>query len=96
MTGRLLAVLLFAGPAAAEDRALTFERDVRPVLRAEAHLSYRVPTADPTRVTFAWADAAGSHTAEHTFAGTPGGPAWLVPTGAKVETQWVEMAPAGR
>lgn len=66
----------------------------RAVLRAEAHLSYQVPTADPTRVTFAWSDAAGEHTAEHVFAA--GDPGWAVPTGAKVETKWVELAPAGR
>lgn len=60
--------------------------------RAEAHLAYRVAT-DPTRVTFAWSDAAGEHTAAHTFAGRPGDEPWAIPTGTGVRTRWVEFEP---
>jgi hypothetical protein len=64
--------------------------------RAEVHLAYRPPVADATRVTFAWTDAAGDHTAAHTFAGTPGEGPWTVPTGKAVKTRWVEFAPVAR
>jgi len=60
--------------------------------RAEAHVEYKLPKKDATKVTFAYSDAAGEHTAEHTFAGTAGEPAWTVPTGKGVKTKWVEFA----
>jgi hypothetical protein len=59
--------------------------------RAEAHLSYRVPTADATDITFAWSDDTGDHTATHRFTGKPGESAWSVPTGKGARTRWVEM-----
>ncbi len=61
--------------------------------RAELHLAYRVPTADATAVTFAWADDTGDHTAAHTFTGKPDEPAWTLATGTNVRTKWVEMKP---
>jgi len=64
--------------------------------RAEMHLVYKLPRQDATQVTFAWADAGGDRTAAHTFAGTPGEPAWTVPTGKAVRTKWVEFAPVVR
>lgn len=63
--------------------------------RAELHLSYKLPTRDATGVTFAWTDAAGEHTAGHTFAGTSDAP-WTVPTGKSTRTKWVEFAPVVR
>ena len=64
--------------------------------RAELHLAYKLPTQDGTRVTFAYSDAAGDHTADHTFAGTPGEEAWTVPTGKNTRTKWVEFGVAGK
>ncbi len=62
--------------------------------RAEAHLAYRTPSLDATKVTFAWTDQGGAQRATHMF--TPGAPTWQVPTGRQVKTQWVEMEPAAR
>jgi hypothetical protein len=59
--------------------------------RAEVHLVYRTPGSDATRVTFAWKDDRGRHRAAHRFAKGKG--AWKVPTGRRVETQWVEFTP---
>lgn len=64
------------------------------VARAELHLGYRVATADPTAVTFAWSDDTGDHTASHTFVGKPDDKMWTVPTGKYARTKWVEMKPA--
>lgn len=67
----------------------------RSYLRAEAHLIYRVPNVDATRVTFAWTDDRGRHQASHEF--TPGADApWQIPTGRSVRTHWVEFMPVGR
>ncbi len=65
----------------------------KPFVRAEVHVAYRPAAKDPTRVTYAWDDATGPHTATHTFTGAAGEPAWTVPTGTGVRTRWVEMAP---
>jgi hypothetical protein len=65
----------------------------KPYARAELHLAYRLPRADATDVTFAWADDAGDHTAAHTFTGGPGEGPWAIPTGRNVRTKWVEMKP---
>jgi hypothetical protein len=64
--------------------------------RCEAHLVYRAPGGDGTKVTFAWKDDGGRHQESHVFArGAQGEPSiWKLPTGKKVETLWVEMAPA--
>jgi hypothetical protein len=59
--------------------------------RAEVHLAYAVPKADPTAVTFAWTDDAGDHLAGTVFLGKPGEMPWTVPTGKGVRTKWVEM-----
>ena len=57
-------------------------------------MTYQLPANDATRVTFAWADSTGDHTAEHTFIGALGEKSWTVPTGKNVRTKWVEFAPA--
>jgi hypothetical protein len=61
------------------------------ILRAEAHLVYRTPVKDSTRVTFSWMDDAGAHRKSHVF---PPGAAqdWQLETGANVDTRWVEYA----
>jgi hypothetical protein len=64
--------------------------------RAELHLTYQLLRNDATRVTFAWADSTGDHTAEHTFTGALGEKTWTVPTGKNVRTKWVEFAPVAR
>jgi hypothetical protein len=62
------------------------------ILRAEAHLVYRTPSEDATKVTFDWGDRAGKHRASHVFA--PGVPAtWALETGKGVTTWWVEFEP---
>ena len=61
--------------------------------RCEAHLVYRTPGADGTKVTFAWTDAAGEHQSAHTFPATGKADPWKVPTGKDTRTRWVEFAP---
>lgn len=64
----------------------------RRIHRAEAHLVYRTPSSDATRVTFDWGDRAGTHRESHVF--PPGAPAtWVVPTGRNTTTWWVEFEP---
>jgi hypothetical protein len=63
----------------------------RQYLRAEAHLVYRTKSQDRTRVTFAWADAAGDHAASHVFNAAEG--EWKVPTQAGTRTKWVQFEP---
>ncbi len=66
-------------------------------LRAEAHLIYRVPGRDATRVTFDWTDEAGPHRASRVFPAGATPAAWDVPTGKGVRTRWVAFeAVAGR
>jgi len=62
------------------------------IRRAEAHLVYRTPAKDLTRVTFYWTDDAGDHREGHDF---PAGraPDWELRTGRNVVTRWVEYAP---
>jgi hypothetical protein len=64
-------------------------------LRAEAHLVYRTPDTDGTRVTYAWTDATGPHQATNTFPArsVPAGAGWTVATAKDVTTRWVEMEP---
>jgi hypothetical protein len=62
--------------------------------RAEAHLVYRTPARDATRVTFDWVDDAGPRREAHVFpAGTP--PPWDLKTGKNVVTRWVEYETVG-
>jgi hypothetical protein len=66
----------------------------KPILRAEAHLIYRTASADPTRITCAWNDKEGLHTASKVLPSTAGKTAtWQIATGENVETRWVELAP---
>ena len=59
-------------------------------LRAEAHLIQATGQPDPVKVTYAWADASGSHKGSHVFLGKGD---WRIPTAHKVRTQWVEFKP---
>lgn len=59
--------------------------------RAEAHLVYRTPTRDATRVTFAWTDDTGQQQASHLFDADDAG--WSIPTDKQVVTRWVEFEP---
>lgn len=61
--------------------------------RAEIHLAYQAAKTDACRVTFAWSDDTGNHTASHEFGGKTGERSWKLPTGKNVQTQWVEMNP---
>jgi hypothetical protein len=64
--------------------------------RAEAHLVYRTPGTDGTKVTFAWKDADGNQKASHTFAATEketAAGAWTIPSGKNTQTRWVEFEP---
>ncbi len=62
------------------------------IARAEAHLVYRTPSKDATKVTFDWGDRAGAHRESRVFA--PGVPAtWKLGTGQGVTTFWVEFEP---
>jgi hypothetical protein len=64
--------------------------------RCEAHVVYRVPIADATKVTYAWTDDSGKHTASHTFPGsdtaTGKESSWKLKTGQNVRTHWLEYA----
>jgi hypothetical protein len=64
------------------------------ILRAEAHLVYRTPDTDATRVTFDWSDDSGAHRESHLFAGD--GKDWDLKTGEKTQTRWVEFASVPR
>ena len=64
----------------------------RNIARAEAHLVYRTPTSDATRVTFAWTDDEGSHESTHGFGSAERAP-WKIATGQNVQTRWVEFEP---
>lgn len=64
----------------------------RKYARAEAHLVYRVPENDATKVTFAWTEDGTVKTASHEFAAAPEIATWSVPTGTDVKTRWVEFA----
>jgi hypothetical protein len=62
--------------------------------RCEAHLVYRTPGKDATKVTFAWNEDSGPQQASHVF---PAGQdaektVWRLPTGRNVRTRWVEFA----
>ena len=59
-------------------------------LRAEMHLVQSTGRSDPTKVTYAWSEEGGRREASRTFkeSGT-----WLLDTGRKVNTHWVELQP---
>jgi hypothetical protein len=64
--------------------------------RAEAHLVYRTPAQDSTRITFAWSDAAGEKKDSHIFPSSASATQpkpWTVPTGANPQTRWIEFEP---
>jgi len=83
-----------SSPVAAAPVRVRFSNDGKIAFqRAEAHLVYRSPGRDATKVTFDWTDDAGAHRESHVFAaGAP--PAWDLRTGKNVATRWVEYAPA--
>ena len=60
-------------------------------LRAEAHLIYRTPATDATRVTFDWTDGGGARRDSHIFGAGTSEP-WEVKTGRGVQTRWIEFA----
>jgi hypothetical protein len=64
-------------------------------LRAEAHLVYRTPSNDATRVTFDWNDDRGAHRESHLFTVNNQQP-WNLKTGSGVRTRWVEFIAAPR
>ncbi len=66
----------------------------RAILRAEAHLVYKVKGKDDTKVTFSWKEAGGAKEESHTFA-VGDKAAWKVPTGKNVQTKWVEFETVG-
>ena len=62
--------------------------------RCEAHLVYRAPGKDATRVTFAWTDDRGERRATRIIvAEGEKEAAWTLPTGKGVRTRWVEFEP---
>jgi hypothetical protein len=61
-------------------------------LRAEAHLVYRTPASDGTRITFDWSDSTGSRRDSHVFSAA-GNREWEIKTGQHVQTRWVELEP---
>jgi hypothetical protein len=65
----------------------------RKYLRCEAHLVYRVPRNDATKVAFAWTEDGARQTASHEFAGSGEVATWSVPTGKGVKMRWVEFSP---
>lgn len=65
----------------------------RSILRAEMHLAYRTVRTSSTEVTFAWREGKerALQTASRVYpAGTNEDTSWSIPTGAGVETSWVE------
>jgi hypothetical protein len=59
--------------------------------RAEAHVVYRVPGSDGTKVTYAWTDDKGRQQASHVYASKRDSDAWHVATGRDTRTHWVEL-----
>ena len=66
------------------------------VARGEAHLVYRTPNRDGTRVTFGWKDDSGDHIERREIKAKSDGIAtsWSVPTGKGTVTKWVGLEPA--
>lgn len=64
-------------------------------MRVEAHLVYQIEKHGPTDVTFAWKEAGGEPKKEsHSFNAAAGtaDDTWMLKTGEKTETIWVEYA----
>src|SRR5207244_766828 len=61
-------------------------------LRAELSLIYQTKGKDATKVTFDWADDAGSHREAHVF-DSERAAQWQFQTGRNVLTRWVEFEP---
>lgn len=59
--------------------------------RCEAHLVYRTPNQDSTKVTYAWTDNTGRRQADHVYMSGTANTPWQVPTGAETRTRWVEF-----
>lgn len=83
-----------AGPAISSVQIRFRNNGGKKYLRAEAHLVYRTPSPDATKVTYHWTDANGSHQTSRTFPAAnlqqPPAP-WSISTGNSVQTRWVEM-----
>jgi hypothetical protein len=62
-------------------------------LRTEAHLVEATSAADPVHVTYHWENSDGSQEASHIFEGAG---SWKLPTGANVQTRWVEFESVNR
>ncbi len=64
--------------------------------KVEAHLAYKVSNQGPVEVTFAWTEGGGGEAkkASRVFPGKPGeeDSSWIIETGQKAETVWVEYA----
>jgi hypothetical protein len=65
----------------------------RKYARCEAHLVYRVPENDATKVTFAWSEGGDRRSSSHEFAAASVQDSWKVETGKNVKTRWVEFEP---
>lgn len=65
------------------------------VARAEAHLVYRTPNRDRTRVTIGWKDDQGEHIQRRDIEAKADGAeaVWAVPTGKGTITNWVGLEP---
>ncbi len=63
--------------------------------RCEVHLVYVTKQPQSLTVRYCWEDKAGSHIAERSYTkvGNPDW-SWVVPTGDKTSTKWVELSPA--
>jgi hypothetical protein len=85
--------LRFATPVTGPVRVRFSNDGGRSYARCEAHLVYRPVRQDRTRVTFAWSDNSGARQASHVFE-SQAKETWPVPTGAQVQTRWVEFEPA--
>lgn len=69
----------------------------KPFRKAEAYLTYAVPTTTPVQVTFSWKSPTGeSQTATHTYGPYKQAAAqdatWHLDAGDKPQTRWVEIA----
>lgn len=65
----------------------------RKYLRCEVHVTYRTQGKDATKVTFNWADDAGTHQDSHLFSGEGTPTPWNLQAGRNVQTRWIEFEP---
>ena len=61
----------------------------RHYMRAEAHLVYKLPATDKTKVTYAWREDSRERQESKVFSANG---TWHLPTGRKVRTRWVEFS----